>query len=543
MDIEKEVSVLAGKYGKGTFFPEVGPHQVFGIELDPYAHELAQVSVWIGYLQWMHQNGFGSPPDPILGPMTNVKEMDAVLTIEDGCRAEPVWPPADIIVGNPPFLGDKKMRSRLGGTYVEGLRALYGGRVPGGAGLVCYWFERAREEIAAGRARRIGLIATQAIRAGANRTVLHRIKSTGDIFEAHSDRPWVLDGADVRVSMVCFDDGTEQERRRDGVPVDSINADLTADLDFTAASRLSENRKLAFIGTQKGGPFELSREMAEEMLEAPLNPNGRPNSNVVKPWINGSDITGRPRSKYIVDFRASMTEEEAALYELPFEYVQKHVLPVRRGLRREGHRKYWWRHAESRPGMRRTLEPLSRYIVTPRVAKYRFFTFATADTTPDSRLVVIAREDYFFFGVLHSWPHEAWSLATSPRHGVGNDPTYNAQSCFETFPFPWPPGSEPVEKDGRTSAIAEAARQLDEFRSNWLEPGGASEAVLEERTLTALYNLRPGWLGNAHRALDRAVFAAYGWPEDPLELPEEEMLSRLLALNRERAGTMSQKTK
>lgn len=236
------------------------------------------------------------------------------------------------------------MRSRLSDTYVEKLRALYGGRVPGGADLVCYWFERARALIEAGRVRRAGLIATQAIRASANRRVLGRIKASGDIFEAWSDEPWVLDGADVRVSVVCFDDGTELNRRRDGVPVTSINADLTSDLDLTTALRLPENRNIAFIGTQKGGPFELPGELAERMLNAPLNPNGRPNSDVVRPWINGSDITSRPRGKHIVDFGASMPEAEASLYEMPFEYVRQRVrdtcLSSREG--RTGQR--WWLH-------------------------------------------------------------------------------------------------------------------------------------------------------------------------------------------------------
>ena len=181
--------------------------------------------------------------------------------------------------------------------------------------------------------------------------------------------------------------------------------------------------------------------------------------------------------------------------------------------------------------MWRALEPLHRYIVTPRVAKHRIFAYCEKQTIPDTRIVVIAREDDYFFGVLHSRVHEIWALAMSSRHGVGNDPTYNAQSCFETYPFPWPPGQEPAG-DLRVEAISAAAKRLAELRDNWLNPAGASEAELKKRTLTNLYNERPTWLSNAHARLDAAVLAAYGWPAD---LSDQEILARLLALNLERA--------
>jgi type II restriction/modification system DNA methylase subunit YeeA len=154
------------------------------------------------------------------------------------------------------------------------------------------------------------------------------------------------------------------------------------------------------------------------------------------------------------------------------------------------------------------------------------------DTLPDSRLYVFAREDDYFFGVLHSRVHEVWSLATSSRHGVGNDPTYNNTTCFETYPFPWPPGQEPAD-DPLVQAIAQAAQELDEKRRNWLNPPGASEAELKKRTLTNLYNERPRWLDLAHQKLDHAVLDAYGWPHD---ISDEEILERLLALNLARAG-------
>ncbi|MBA3792402.1 MAG: class I SAM-dependent DNA methyltransferase, partial [Rubrobacter sp.] len=172
LDLEKAVSTFAEKLGIGHFFPEVSPEQLWGIETSPYAHELAQVSIWIGYLQWMVDNGFGTRQEPILGPMTNILWMDAILDYdEDGNPVEPEWPEADVIVGNPPFLGGNRIRAELGGEYVEELFRLYEGRVPAFADLVCYWFERAREQVETGTARRVGLLATNSIRGGVNRRV------------------------------------------------------------------------------------------------------------------------------------------------------------------------------------------------------------------------------------------------------------------------------------------------------------------------------------------------------------------------------------
>jgi len=240
---------------------------------------------------------------------------------------------------------------------------------------------------------------------------------------------------------------------------------------------------------------------------------------------------------WIVDFPPGTTETEAAQYEKPFEYVALTVKLERSSNNRASYARRWWIHAEPRPEMRKALAALSRFIATPRVAEHRVFTWVAGGTLPDSRLFVFARDDDYFFGVLHSRIHEAWSLATSSRHGKGNDPTYNNTTCFETFPLPWPPGAEPVD-DPRVIAISEAARELNELRERWLNPEPVdglplSESELRKRTLTNLYNERPTWLANAHRKLDEAVFAAYGWPAD---LADEEVLARLLALNLERAG-------
>ncbi|CAA9457786.1 MAG: FIG01008102: hypothetical protein [uncultured Rubrobacteraceae bacterium] len=529
LDLEKEVSTFAGTIGLTPFFPEVSPEQLHGIETSPYAHELAQVAVWIGYLQWMHDNGFGTRKEPILGAMTNIKEMDALMVRENGELREPEWPEADVIVGNPPFLGDRRMRIELGHEYVEDLRRQYERRVPGGADLVTYWFERAREMIAESRAKRAGLLATNSIRGGANRRVLQRIGETGGIFFAESDRPWILNGAAVRVSMVGFDDGQETTKTLDGVPVELINSDLTGDLDLTIAAKLPKNAGIAFYGTVKIGPFNIEKAVAEEMLDAVGNPNGRPNEDVVKPWANAMDITRRPRNMWAIDFGIDMPLEEAALYEKPFEYVREHVKPMRDGVRRKKYREVWWLFGEPGTGLRRALASLDRYIATPTVAKHRLFVWVERRTVPDHQLTVFARDDDYFFGVLHSRAHELWALRMGTS--LEDRPRYTPTSTFATFPFPWPPGEE-SEEDLRVEAIAEAAKRLDELRCNWLDPEGASAVELKKRTLTNLYNQRPTWLANAHARLDAAVYAAYGWAED---LADEEVLKDLLALNLERS--------
>ena len=424
LDLWKEVSVYASTHGLPGLLPyQVRPSQLFGIEVNVYAQELASVVVWIGYIQWLHDNGFGVPPPPILQRLDNIRRMDAVLTHDEhGQPVEPVWPQADVIIGNPPFLGDKKMRDGLGHKYVVDLRSLYADRVPGGADLVTYWFERARAQIGEGKARRAGLLATNSISMMGNRPVLERVKATGDIFMVWSDRPWILDGAAVRVSMIGFDNGAEKARTLDGKAVDQIHADLTAGADFTSAGTLDENGGLCFLGVMKGGPFDIDAATAQAMLASPLNPNARPNSDVVRRRIGGQDVTGRRPEGWVIDFN-QMPENEAALYELPFEYVRRVVKPVRDRNRDTLMRVNWWLHGRSRPALREALKGKARCIITPEVAKHRIFVWMSTDVVPDHKLHVIARADAYFLGVLHSRVHELWSLAQCSWIGVGNDPS------------------------------------------------------------------------------------------------------------------------
>jgi hypothetical protein len=530
-DLEKEVLIYAT--GVGLTQPElaVSPAQLYGIEKNPFAAELAQVAIWIGYLQWKHANGLPDLHEPILQTLDTIQCRDAVLDFDaQGQPIEPTWPAADVIVGNPPFLGGKRLRMELGDKYVDDMFVPYNGRVPREADLVCYWFERSRTLIEQGRVRRVGLLATNSIRQQQNRHVLSQIKSTGEIFMAWSDRPWILDGAAVRVSIIGFDMGEEPSCTLNGLPTQAINPDLTGDLNLTGARRLYENFNIAYMGDTLLGPFDIDNDTAQNMLAVRGNLNGRHNRDVVRPWYNGLDITRRPRNMWVIDFGVDMPEEEAALYEAPFEYVRRLVKPIRDTARYEKERKYWWIHRRPAPDMRSALNGLSRYIATVIVAKHRLFSWVPVSVLADHRLFVFARDDDYCFGVLHSKLHETWSLKTGST--LEDRPSYSSITCFETFPFPWPPGHEPHD-DPRVTSIATAARDLVTVRDAWLAGSGDPDLLLEKRTLTTLYNIRPDWLDEAHWQLDTAVLDAYGWPHD---LSDEEILARLLALNLERAA-------
>jgi len=531
----------------------VGPEILHGIEINPFAAELARTTIWIGDIQWSIKNAIYSRPQPILRKLDAIERRDAVLN-EDGSEAE--WPEADFIVGNPPFLGGKLLRKNLGDAYVETLFRAYEARVPAEADLVCYWFAKAWAAIVAGRAKRVGLVSTNSIRGGANRRVLEPIANAGAIFEAWSDEGWTVEGAAVRVSIVCFGDAGGA-KHLDGVPAATINADLTTGLLLIAARSLSENRDVCFEGLKKYGPFDISGKVARAWLSEPLNANGKPNSNVLKPWVNGMDLMRNPSDTWVVDF-SGLSLQEAMFYEEPFKFVEGAVLPVRKDDRAKRTRENWWLFERDRPTLRDKLSNLRRFIATPVVSKHRAFVWLDARCLIANLADAIARDDDTTFGVLHSRFHEAWSLRLCTWLGVGNDPRYTPTTTFETFPFP--EGLTPnipaknYADDPRAKRIAKAAKKLDDLRRNWLNPPDLVDTVpevvpgypdrilpktteaaakLKTRTLTNLYNERPSWLDTAHAELDRAVASAYGWPED---ISTEDALARLLALNLERAA-------
>jgi N-6 DNA Methylase len=586
-DIEHQANIEAEALGlQRQVDAFTSPANVLGIELNEYAAELARVTVWIGELQWRLQHGYPFKVNPILDPLDQIECRDALMN-PDGSEA--VWPPVSVVIGNPPFVGVGRKRRELGDAYVEALDRVFAPRVPGASDLVCYWFDRALTAIKHQGLGAAGLVATNSIRGGANRTVLECIGRDSRIFDAWSDEAWVNEGAAVRVSLVCF--GSGEGARLNGRPVPQIYADLNAPseagdgLDVSRATTLPTNLGASFQGASKKAKFEIDASLAREWLRMP-NPNGRPNSDVVKPWANGFELSRRPQGQWIIDFGNTLSESEAALYEKPFGYVVQHVKAQRVNNNREAYRKFWWRFAEPRPGLRAALRGLPRFIATVAHSKHRFFVWMPITTSPDQALITVARSDDVTFGLLHSRAHELWSLRTGTSIGVGNDPRYTPTTCFETFPFPTglTPADSALQRteslpDGVVivtglpnatrlcaEAIARAAKRLNDLRQLWLNPPEWSrrepevvplgmdhspypdrilprdgfETQLAQRTLTKLYNERPEWLSQVHETLDAAVAAAYGWADYTPQMPDEEILRRLLALNRARSGTSTQ---
>ena len=540
-----------------------GPHNLLGIELNEYAAELARVSVWIGEIQWRIAKGYQPRINPVLEPLEQIECRDALLSpllpplgegrdggspapaptpasappargphpnpppAGEGAAAptEAAWPRADVVVGNPPFIGVSRKRRELGAAYLQALDAVYGQRVPGGADFVCYWFEKCRAALASQALAAAGLVATNSIRGGASRTVLDAITRDSQIFDAWSDEPWINEGAAVRVSLVCFGRAGQAVRLND-LEVPEIYADLTAPsgdgqaLNLTTAQRLPTNLSASFQGASKKAKFEIEGALARDWLCQP-NPNGRPNSDVLKPWANGFELSRRPQDQWIIDFGIELSETEAALYEEPFGYVVRHIKPERIAKVERALSEYWWRFGRPRVEMRAAFAPLLRFIATIAHSKHRFFTWLPITTSPDQALITIARADDTTFGILHSRFHELWSLRMGTS--LEDRPRYTPTTCFETFPFPAgltpqdtahqrtealasgalipagvvenhesnrapaPAGQAVTAINSEVSnavrphaiAIAEAAHRLDGLRRNWLNPPEWTQRVPE----------------------------------------------------------------
>ena len=564
-DIEHRVLVEAEVLGLGRQFPAIGPASVKGIELNAYAAELARITVWIGEIQWMIQNGYGAKRNPILQPLDQIENRDALLT-SAGVPAK--WPQASVAIGNPPFIGDKKMVGELTADYTGALRKAYAGKVPGGADFVCYWFEKANDAILAGTMQRAGLVATNSIRGGKNREVLEHITEAGRIFDAWSDEEWVNEGAAVRVSLICFGESS-QGAKLDGSNVGAITSSLVELIhhDIAKAARLAQNSGRSFQGVTPSASlqrkrrealglpeasFNLSGEVARSILREPANVRGEPMSDVVRPYWIADDITARPLDRFIVNF-GNRDELASSLYERPFAEIANVRLHREHARRNQSYP--WWWLLWPRPAMFDALRDLPRFIAIPRVSKHHLCAWAPSGVAPGDALIVVARDDDAMLGMLQSRIHEVWALHQGTS--LEDRPRYTHTTSFETFPFPEGltpdiPASD-YATDPRAVRIAEAARALVEARDRWLNPAEwtdrvpevvpgypdrilakpGHEADLKKRTLTHLYNARPAWVDNLHRDLDQAVAAAYGW-EWPLS--DDEILRRLFELNQQRAA-------
>lgn len=565
---------------------EVGPWQFHGIEIKPWAREIAELTLWIGYYQfWREHHGGRTPPEPVLRDTGTLECRDAVLAyddvVEDPARARPdptpriphpvtgklvpdpeaklrymvhvnprqaEWPKADFIIGNPPYMGRGRQREAFGDGYVDALRAAYPD-VPDNADYVMYWWYRAAREVAEGRTIRAGFITTNTITQRHNRELIELAQNDGArIAWAVADHPWVDEtgSAAVRVAMTVVakdpptamlvtvdDDGLVTGHAR----VDRLNADLTAHADVARAASepLLANRGLSSQGfTLVGDGFRLAPEEGAKLLQSDTR-----HELLVRPLVNGRDLATRPRGLFTIDF-ALCTEDEAQAYPVLYNIVRDRVKPARDANKRAAYAEYWWRFGEPRSGLRSALHRTERYIGTSETSKHRFFQFLTTRTAAEHSVVCIALEDGFSLGVLSSAIHAIWSRAAGGRLGVGNDPRYQKALCFDPFPFPDPPPE-------LRRQIADVAERLDRHRKDAL-------ARDERVTMTGMYNvveklrsgeaLTPkereiheiaacGVLRDLHDDLDRLVARAYGW-EWPLAT--EEILARLVALHDERVA-------
>lgn len=583
-NIEHRVNLEAEALGLPRGFPQIGPEVVLGIELSAYAAELARVSVWIGEIQWMRRNGFEAAKNPILRSLKTIENRDAVLN-PDGTRAE--WPKADVVVGNPPFISSREMKNELGDDYASQIRSAYRDTVTASSDFVSFWFAQALEAMK-GSLKRAGLVATDSLPRGDSRFVLDKLVDETEIYWAIRSTEWYnkeaaitsrkADTAQVRVCIVCFGNGTKK-KTLDGIEVSKIASDLSiahqdgfsrkdikrldenigyANQGIIPRANINEKERKA-LGLEKAS-FLLDPDTAAKFAKEPLNPNGKSNHEVIKPFVVGEDILEGRGHRYLVDF-TGLNESDASLFQSPFEFLLK-VKPHRAAMKQKEALERWWLPWNNRTNMREGIEKY-RYIGTPRNAKQRVFSWLAAGMIPDCEVVAITLDDDARMGILSSRFHETWTLATCSFYGVGNTPRYSHKSTFETFPFP--EGLTPnipaadYADDPRAIKIAAAAQRLNELRENWLNPADLVDRVpevvpgypdrilpkddaaakeLKKRTLTNLYNARPAWLDHAHKALDEAVAEAYGWGDDWRAglLTEDEILARLFKLNQERAA-------
>lgn len=539
--LEGEVLEVLGSLVKsGSFELEgltVDPHQFLGMEINPRAAKIAEMVLWIGYLQW-HFRTYGNvnPPEPVLRDFHNIEQRDALIAYEtvelvtDGAgkpltrwdgityktspiTGEPIpdesfqveqyryinprkaeWPQADYIVGNPPFIGGWKMRSALGDGYVEAVWSLYPD-IPQKADFVMYWWEIAAEKVRNSEAQRFGFITTNSITQVFQRRILERHLADKNaplsLAFAIPDHPWVdaSDGAAVRIAMTVGKAGSESGLRlnvaaeanngSDEVEVQlaaqqgMLHPDLKIGANVASAVPLKASGKICSPGVQLYGSGFIIAPEKAAELQA-LTPAGT-TRQVIRTYVNGRDLMQSSRGCSVIDF-FGMSEREAREAHPPaFQHVLDHVKPERMTNRRESIRNLWWRFGWERPKLREMTAGLSRFICTPETARHRTFCFLTSNVLPDNKLTCIATDNAADLGVFSSRIHVLWSLNTGGRLGVGNDSVYNKVRCFETFPFPdWS-----AEQQGQIHTLAE---QLDAHRKCQL-------AQYPELALTGVYNV------------------------------------------------------
>jgi hypothetical protein len=558
-EVLEALASLGGQVALGFETHRVDPHQFLGLEVNPRAAAIAELVLWIGFLQIHYRSNRQHPNEPILRAFRNIECRDAVLEWDGtGTPRRPAWPEAEFIVGNPPFVGGKDIRSRMGDRYTEALWAAHR-KMNDSADFVMYWWDRAAELLVAKGTvlRRFGLVTTNSITQVFQRRVVERHLSGTrpvSLVFAVPDHPWTKaskGAAAVRIAMTVAEAGTRDgalyevvgekrletdepmiELREDRGP---INTDLTIGTAIASSGGLRANGGLSSRGMMLfGSGFIVTRTAAVQLGLQECKGLKRH----IRPYLNGKDLSGRGRGLMVIDLFGLSSDEVRDLYPEVYQHLLATVRPERDRNRDSGIKRRWWLFGRTRDEIRPALAQLSRYIATVETAKHRVFQFLDASIVPDNMLVVVASGDAFHLGVLSSRTHVTWTLA---QGGTLEDrPRYSKSRCFDPFPFPDP--------DERLKAeIADIAEKLDAHRKS-------VQAAHPEVTLTQMYNvlekLRSGGaltpreavvkaealvlvLKDYHDELDAAVLRAYGWPAG---LTDAEVLERLVALNQERAA-------
>ncbi|MVA56192.1 class I SAM-dependent DNA methyltransferase [Agrobacterium vitis] len=565
---------LGGQEGLALESHTVDPHQFLGLELNPRAAAIAELVLWIGHLQWHFRNRGVAPSEPILKAFKNIQHMDAVLKwdgypnvrVESGediypNPRRPDWPKADYIVGNPPFVGGKDIRARMGSAYAQALWKAHK-HMNESADFVMYWWDRSAEILLKAKSplKRFGFVTTNSISQVFQRRVIEphlNAKKPLSLIMAIPDHPWTKmtkDSAAVRIAMTVAQAGKHdgllmEVTAEEAVETDSpvilfeekrgrINADLTVGVDVASVAGLKASEGLGYRGMQIiGAGFIVSPQEAVH-----LGLGSRPGlEQHIRIYRNGRDLMDRPRGVMVIDLFGLTAEQVRTRYPEVYQHVMTTVKPERDQNNRASYKDNWWIFGEPRKDLRPALANLPRYIATVETAKHRVFQFLNESILPDNKLIAIALSDGFSFGVLSSRFHVPWAMRTGSWLGVGNDSVYAKSRCFDPFPFP-------AATDGQKHTIGTIAEELDAHRKRVLEAHG-------HLTLTGLYNVlerlksgaKPDDLNDKerrifddglvlilkelHDKLDAAVADAYGWPVD---LSEDEVLANLVALNKAR---------
>ena len=582
IEVLNELQRLSGGQA-GLVLDEVHPRQFCGIEIKPWAREIAELTLWIGYHQfWRETHGGRTPPDPILEDTGTIECRDAILAYDDMVhrpekdRPDPTprithpvtgelvpdpeaklpyyeyvnarpaeWPEADFVVGNPPYLGEKRQRDVLGDSYVDALRSAWSNSVSASADLVMYWWVKAAELTARGSVIRAGLITTNSLTQAKNRAHISAARLAGaNIVWAAPDHPWNdgAHGAAVRVSLTVLEKASAGARilavSDDGIvlqqqAVASINDNLSVGSDLATASSVAliANGGLCHQGFKIGGAgFRLAGDEAESLLSL-----DRRHAGLVRRLLTGRDVSSGTTSDWVIDF-GLLDEPEASSYPVLFDIVRDRVYPERQASKREAYRRFWWRFQEPRREMRAAIGGLSRFFATLEVSKHRFFVTVDSAQAVDGTLVVVGCAESWVLGVISSSAHMIWTLEAGGT--LEDRPRYNKSLCFDAFPFPDPPADLRAKigdvadrlDTHRKSAIARDERVTMTGMYNVIEKLRSGEALTpKERAIHEVAAC--GILRDLHDELDRLVAEAYGWTW-PME--REEILERLVALHGER---------